>query len=151
MTSRVPRPVVYLDSSALVKLVIDEPEHESLRQHLRVMSARPASSALARVEVLRAATIARPAPDAHALAERILGRCILLAVSDQVLREAGRRASLRLRSLDAIHLATALLVGPAELITYDQRLAEAAREHGLTVAQPGVATRRGRVVHDRDG
>lgn len=148
---RAPRPATYLDASALVKLVIDEPEQDALQRHLGSRASRHVTSSLARVEVLRAVKVANPGPSALAQAERVLGRCVLIAVSDPVVRDAAQLASLRLRSLDAIHLASARSFGPDELITYDERLAEAARDLGMTVVQPGIGPRRGRVVHDRDG
>lgn len=149
--SGAPRPAIYLDASALVKLVIDEPEQDALQRHLGSRPSRHVTSALARVEVLRAAKVASPGPSAQAQAERILGRCVLIAVSDPVLRDAAQLASLRLRSLDAIHLASARSFGPHEFITYDEQLAEAARDLGMTVVQPGIEPRRGRPLHDRDG
>lgn len=139
----------YLDASALVKLVIDEPERDALREHLGMRSPRQVTSALSRVEVLRAVKVASPGPAAQAQAEQVLGRCVLVAVGDLVLRDAAQLASVRLRSLDAIHLASARTFGPDEFITYDERLAEAARDQGMTVVQPGVRPRRGRRVHDR--
>jgi predicted nucleic acid-binding protein len=145
------RSTVYLDASALVKLVVDEPERGALEDHLEMRSLRRVTSALARVQVLRAAKVASPGPEAQAQAERVLGRCVLLAVSDLVLRDAARLASLRLRSLDAIHLASARTFAPDEFVTYDERLAEAAREQGLTVVQPGIEPRQGRRLHDRAG
>jgi predicted nucleic acid-binding protein len=59
-------------------------------------------------------------------------------VSDALLRSAAALTSLEIRTLDAIHLASAGAVEPDEVATYDRRLAEAARGLGLSVSHPGV-------------
>ena len=126
---------VYLDSSAIVKLAVHEPETEALRRHLR--RRRPwVSSALARTEVLRAVWPA--GEDALAAGRRVLARCDLVRLNDRVLDRAGAMEPETLRSLDAIHLATAERLGAdlGGLITYDDRLAHAARRLGLRVSSP---------------
>jgi uncharacterized protein len=126
---------VYLDSSAIVKLAVHEPESEALRRHLR--RRRPwVSSALARTEVLRAV---RPVgEEALAAGRRVLARCDLVRLNDRVLDRAGEMAPDTWRSLDAIHLATAERLGSdlGGLVTYDDRLAHAARRLGLRVSSP---------------
>jgi uncharacterized protein len=126
---------VYLDSSAIVKLAVREPESDALRRHLR--RRRPwVSSSLARTEVLRALL---PAGDAALAAGRgVLARCDLVRVNDRVLNLAGTMQPAELRSLDAIHLATAERLGSdvSELVIYDERLAEAARQRGYRVSSP---------------
>lgn len=127
--------VWYLDSSAIVKLAVRERESEALRAFLR--RRRPlVSSALARTEVLRALM---------PLGERglkrgseVLARIELVKVSDRILDDAGRLLPESLRSLDAIHLATAKLLGPelAALVTYDERLGQAASAEGWRVEVP---------------
>lgn len=127
---------VYLDSSALVKLVIREPESEALAGHLRARPTR-VSCALARVEVLRAV---RPhGPASVTRAQRVLERVGLLRLDDDLLDAAGALEGPTLRSLDAIHLAAAAMLGDAlvELITYDVRMSQAAAQLGLAVAAPG--------------
>ena len=125
----------YLDSSALVKLAVREPESDALRRHLR--SRRPwVTSALARTELLRALL---PGGEAAVAAGRaILARCDLLRVNDRVLALAGTMQPPELRSLDAIHLATVQRVRDdiSELVIYDGRMAEAARQLGYRVASP---------------
>lgn len=127
---------VYLDSSALVKLVVLEPESNSLAAHLRQRRSRM-SCALARVEVVRAVRAhGRPAINR---AQALLARISLLRLDDALLDEAAtldRGATLR--SLDAIHLAAARALGDglAEVVTYDHRMAEAARQLGLQVVAP---------------
>lgn len=68
----------------------------------------------------------------------MLAACLLVDVTDQVLRSAASLASRELRTLDAIHLATALHIDADELVAYDRRLVRAAEREGLRVAAPGL-------------
>ena len=126
---------IYLDSSAIVKLAVLEPESGALRQYLR--RRRPwVSSSLARTEVLRALL---PGGEKAAAAGRaVLARCDLVRLSDHVLARAGMLEPQELRSLDAIHLATAERLGRdiRELVIYDERMAQAARQLGYRVSSP---------------
>lgn len=127
--------LTYLDSSAIVKLATPEPESAALRRYLR--RRRPwISSALARTEVARAL---RPA--GAAAVQRgtdVLARLELIRVSDRILQLAGALEPVELRSLDAVHLATASQLGEdlARVVTYDQRMADAAVLLGMTVVAP---------------
>jgi predicted nucleic acid-binding protein len=126
---------VYLDSSAIVKLAVREPESDALRRHLR--RRRPwVSSALARAEVLRALLPA--GTTALEAGRQVLARCDLIRVNDAVLNRAGTMLPPDLRTLDAIHLASAWRLGRdlGELVTYDERLAAAGRQAGLRVTAP---------------
>lgn len=127
---------IYLDSSAVVKLVVAEPESSALRAHLR--RRRPlVSSALARTEVLRALL---PAGEiAVSRGRDVLRRLDLVRINDRVLDAAGALEPAHVRSLDAIHLATAQLLGAdlGQVVTYDDRMADAARQLGLKTASPG--------------
>ncbi len=128
---------VYLDSSALVKLVVAEPESESLR---RFLARRPerVSSALARVEVRRAV---RPhGREAAERARRVLARIRLVRIDDGVLDAAAALDPRVLRSLDGIHLASAQALGADldDIVTYDRRMSEAAVLIGLSVRTPGL-------------
>jgi predicted nucleic acid-binding protein len=127
---------VYLDSSALVKLVIAEGESTALRRWLRRHPER-ISSALARVEVSRAVRAHGEA--AVARAKRVLARIRLVRIDDVLLETASELDTRVLRSLDAIHIASAQsLAGELEaLATYDLRMAEAATLLGLPVRAPG--------------
>ena len=128
--------MVYLDSSAIVKLVVPEPESQALRRYLTTRAER-VTSALARVEVLRALRRARGDERTLQRAEQVLERIALVAVDEPVLRSAADLEPGRLRSLDAVHLATALsLEGIDALVTYDLRLVDAAADAGLAVAMP---------------
>lgn len=127
--------LVYLDSSALVKLVVLEPESKGLARHLGERPVR-ASCALARVEVIRAVrTHGRTAVDR---ARQLLEGVSLLRLDDVLLDHAAALNGGTLRSLDAIHLAAARALGQglAEVITYDHRMADAARRLGLPVIAP---------------
>lgn len=126
---------VYLDSSALVKLVTNEPETNALRRFL-VGDQLWISSALTRVEVLRAAR--HHGRDTEERAERLLDGLDLIGLDDEVLRRAAAIDPLDVRSLDAVHLASAsLLADPnLQLVTYDRRMTEAARELGIAVVAP---------------
>jgi uncharacterized protein len=127
--------LTYLDSSAIVKLVVEEPESAALRKYLRRQ--RPCiASALAKTEVARALL-----PLGTLVQRRgaeVLSRIDLIRVSDRVLRAAGAMLPVDLRSLDAIHLATALQLGAelARVVTYDERMAQAARANGCAVVAP---------------
>ena len=130
---------VYLDTSALVKLVQREDETPALRTWLEAVrddGATPVSSALARVELLRA--VQGGGAGALSKADRLLGRLALVALDDALLDTAGRLAPrIRLRSLDAVHLASAMQVAPVTaLVTYDDRMAAVARDLLLSVASP---------------
>ena len=126
---------LYLDSSALVKLAVRETESEALRSYLR-RRRNISSSALARTEVLRALLPA--GAEAVRRGHEILRTVNLIRLSDQVLGLAGELRPSSLRSLDAIHLATAQLLEPdlAGLITYDERMTAAAVAAGFRVAGP---------------
>jgi len=129
------RRLTYIDSSAIVKLVVAEPESKVLRRYLSRRQPL-VSSALARTEVARA--LLPSGPEAVARGEDAVRRIQLLRVNDRVLSEAGRMQPAELRSLDAIHLASASQLGPSvkHIVTYDERMAEAAKAIGWSVASP---------------
>ena|SRR2546428_11236960 len=125
----------YLDSSALVKLAVREPESAALRRYIR--RRRPLiSSALARAEVSRA--LLPLGPDAVQRGHEVLGLIDLVRVNDRVLTAAGALFPADLRTLDAIHLATVQQLGAelARIVTYDERMAAAAKVLRLPVAAP---------------
>jgi predicted nucleic acid-binding protein len=128
---------VYLDSSALIKLVVLEPESAALREFLKTHALRM-SSALAEVEVPRALRRAGYGAAEGRRATEILARIALVEVDRRILRSAAALAPPGLRSLDAIHLATALSLGQdlAGIVTYDQRLSDAAIGADLAVWAP---------------
>ena len=124
----------YLDSSAAVKLAIAEPESAALRSWL--IGRALTSSVLLRVEVLRAVR-----PDGSAAvdrAQRFLRRLEFLRIGRLVIDRATSIEPLQLRTLDAIHLATAALMMDSSFafVSYDERLIRAADQLGLRVASP---------------
>jgi uncharacterized protein len=125
----------YLDSSAIVKLAVREPESDALRRYLRRRRTLM-SSALARTEVLRA--LLPGGEPALAAGRRVLSQIDLIRLNDQVLGRAGTLSPLPLRSLEAIHLTTAERLGTdlQEIISYDERMTTAAQEKGYKVATP---------------
>lgn len=130
------RRATYLDSSALVKLAVQEPESLALRRFL-ARRRLVISSALARTEVARA--LLPSGADAVRRGQDVLASVELMRINDRVLSEAGAMPPSDLRSLDAIHLASAELLGSdlGGFVTYDMRLAFAATARGLRVVQPG--------------
>ena len=128
--------LVYADSSALVKLVIDEPESDAMA---RYAADRPlATSRIALVEVSRATNVANPAPEVRVATDLLLGSCMLVDLTDLLLRSAARLASESVRTLDAVHLASALRIEADAVVAYDRRLLAAAAANGLAVASPGA-------------
>jgi hypothetical protein len=130
---------VYLDASAIVKLVVPERETDALLEALARWPDR-VSSALARVEIHRALWRAGAARALRARADAVLAALVLVRLDDQVLSRASSFRDPALRALDAIHLATALSLGddPDAFLTYDARLAVAARRQRLNVEHPGA-------------
>jgi uncharacterized protein len=130
-------PVIYLDASALAKLVLPEPESSALARFLQSWPSRTAS-VIARVELLRAAMREAQPPEVSARARAVLNHVALLPLDPAVVSAASAVEPPALRTLDAIHLATALSIreGLAGMVTYDRRLADGARRAGLTVWAP---------------
>jgi len=127
---------LYLDSSAFVKIVVNETETAAVRMYLARNGVRRVSSALLRTESLRA--VRHLGPDALATVREGLRRVDLIAIDDRILDSAGILEEQVLRTLDAIHLATAMAVGDDldAIVTYDERMVEAARLLGLSTASP---------------
>ena len=127
--------IVYLDSSALVKLIVLEPETDALLTFLR---SRPAqvTSRIASVEVARA--VARHGAVSPARAIAVLEHVTLIELDAGIADRAGSLAPGSIRSLDAIHLATAIGLRRDldAVIAYDARFAAAAEVHGLPVTAP---------------
>jgi predicted nucleic acid-binding protein len=132
--------LAYLDTSAFVKLVHREAETDALIAWLRDWPIQ-ASSRLLWVETLltvrRAATDPEAAGRAVTSATRLLENVDLIEM-DRAVAERAARLEPPIRTLDAIHLATAELLGTSlgALVTYDARLAQAARRLGVRVSSP---------------
>jgi uncharacterized protein len=123
---------LYLDASAITKLVVDERESSALER--LVAGKALATSRVAVVEVTKAVARADPGADAWG----VLSRMAFVELDADLVRLAGATGGPSLRALDAIHVASALrLVRVIEaLVTYDDRQADAARAAGLAVVQP---------------
>ncbi|HEV7216724.1 MAG TPA: type II toxin-antitoxin system VapC family toxin [Chloroflexota bacterium] len=131
--------VLYLDSSAIVKVVLPERESAALARFLPAWPLR-ASSALARVEVMRAVRRLAHAPNDLRRVEDVLQRLTLLSIDAAILEAASKLEPPLLRTLDAIHLASAAALGSnlGGFVAYDARMAEAALRMGLRVFSPGA-------------
>lgn len=130
------RVAVYLDASALVKLVVTEAESRALRAYLATTNRR-LSSRIAEVEVSRAIRrVVQPGDEAQVSA--VLSGLHLIELDARISAVAASVTPPTLRSLDAIHLASALVLREEvdALLTYDARLADAARAVGLEVVAP---------------
>ena len=130
--------MIYLDTSAMLKLVFGEDESAALRQWLGTDQgdAPLTSSDLTRVEVMRAC---HRVDVAHIpLAQTVLAQLDLVPLDRALLDAAADLPARHLRSLDALHLATAMSLGEAldVFVVYDARLREAAQDVGLPVASP---------------
>jgi hypothetical protein len=128
---------VYVDSSALLKLVLSEPERPALEQVLSRWPER-ISSVLLPIECRRIVLRAGNPPEVVDRLEKELSGVTLIRLEEAVQTLAGAIGPPRLRSLDAIHLASALSIGdyPEAFVTYDDRLADAALAVGLNVLRP---------------
>ena len=128
---------IYLDTSALVKLVVAQDESQSLRSFLSErVEDRLFSAALARTELIRA--IAPNGAQAIADARDLLSGLDTVVLTRQLLDDAGTLLPLRLRSLDAIHLVAAQRAGDTlrAVMTYDARMLSAAADLGIPTASP---------------
>jgi predicted nucleic acid-binding protein len=135
--------VLYLNASAVVKLILDEPESDPLRAYLD--GADVVSCALLLTEVPRAIWRAAARDDGLPVdlllsrAEQAIDSVALAPLDRGLLRAAGSLAEPGLRALDAIHVAAALGLLPLEaFVTYDERQAAAARLAGLRTMAPGA-------------
>ena len=128
---------VYLDASALVKLVVPEEETDALAAFLAQRPSQ-ATSVIALVEVRRAAA-RRPGVAAERV-EDVLGRISAIGLDRTTVSAAGAIGPPALRTLDAIHLASAAALGDdlEAFVTYDRRLADAARVLGIPDVAPGT-------------
>lgn len=126
----------YYDSSALVGLVVDERRSPAIRRWWSRHATGAVASQLVRTELVR--TVRRVSPTAEQAALLLLDAVNQARVTPAILDAAARLGPVSLRTLDAIHLATALDLGDdlEGFVTYDERLASAARANGLVVVRP---------------
>jgi predicted nucleic acid-binding protein len=126
--------ILYLDTSAAVKLIVLELETDALRAFLAHEKPVIVASQLIETELRRA--IRRAGVGSQALVTDFLLDIELIGFTPAIARQAGLVGDDGLRSLDAIHLASALAIGADAIATYDSRLAEAALNNGITVEAP---------------
>jgi len=126
----------YLDTSALVKLVVVEPASDALYEWLSADDRQPVASDLVRTELLRA--VRRASPDQMVRARDVLDAITLIRADTGTFERAALLDPAQLRSLDAVHLAAALELGDdlEAIVTYDDSLAEAATLNGARVVAP---------------
>jgi predicted nucleic acid-binding protein len=126
----------YLDTSALVKLVVEEDESAELRQWIALAESPLVTSDLSRTELVRAAR--RVAPSFAVEAKLVLDSLLVLTLSAATFDVAGRLGPDALRSLDAIHVASALELGDdlEGIVTYDTRMTDVARANGIVAFGP---------------
>lgn len=126
----------YLDTSALVKLVIEEAESTALADWLASAEREPVTSDLARTELLR--TVRRWAPEQAVAATQVLEVLTVLTLATSTFDAAARMEPVELHSLDALHVAAALELGDEldGFVTYDYRQADAVRAYGIAVVAP---------------
>lgn len=131
-----PKPLAYVDTSAFVKLFSNEPESAALSAAIRSDWGGVLASEIFAVEVVR--TAGRIGGSAVAHAVELLRTVVLLPLTAEIRRDAGLIGPPELRSLDAIHVATALSASEriAAVLTYDKRLASACTAVGLRVLAP---------------
>ncbi len=130
--------MIYLDSSAIVKLVRSEAETSALRAWLAKNPQPLVTSSLARTEAARALT--RSEPTALGKLSAVLATFHQKSVTDAILDAAAMLPDPYIHSLDTIHLVTAEALGTAltTFVAYDRRLAALAQKRGLLVESPGM-------------
>ena len=130
--------MIYVDTSVLLKLVkTDEAEGPALRAYLEdATEPRLVSSALLSLQARRG--VLRVRPDGLPKIDLLLADVARISITDAVIESAGLLPDPALRSLDTIHLATALLVRDDldVLLGYDDRLLAAAKDHNIRTASP---------------
>ena len=129
---------IYLDTSALAKLVVAEAESEALRNWLgRRSGAFLVTNTIGTLELQRLS--ARLSQEVLGAAVMILGRIDVVELTPASLALAAQLPPTGARTMDALHVASAALLPDLEvLLTYDQRMAQAARGYGLPVESPTV-------------
>jgi uncharacterized protein len=129
------RSTIYVDTSVLGRVILEEPDKEAIVRELTGFGRRVASRLLG-IELRRLAL----REDASEEAEQILENVVLIPIDEAVIASAERISPLTVATLDAIHLATATRLAEMDqldaLMTYDKRLAHGAEEHGLAVLAP---------------
>ena len=126
----------YLDTSAAAKLLLQEAESVALIAAINTERPMLVSSNLLETELRRMAH--RVSELTQRAVSTVLDRVELCDLTSAIHTQAGLLPGANLRSLDALHLATAISVGVDALVAYDLRLCDAARDAGLVVLTPGI-------------
>jgi len=129
---------VYFDTSALAKLVLNEPESSEMERYAENLAGQPVSSEISDVELIRA--VLRQDPSGLDTALEVLAQLVILPATESIRLRAAYLAPTSLGSLDAIHLATALeiQVDLQSIVSYDNRLCEAAGDLAIETVSPGA-------------
>lgn len=128
--------MIYMDASALVTLTIDREHSDELRRFLSKYPGIPmGSSTIGFVETVRTADKVGTFPT---LMTDLIGSCTEIVLTDEV-RDCAAQLPQRVRTLDALHIASAMSIGEflTTLVSYDTRMLEVAKSQGLPVAAPG--------------
>lgn len=128
--------MIVVDTSGLVKLLVEEPESEALELSLRRLADAGEELVISRIAGVELRRVAIRLGFGAEAATPVLAMFRMLLLTEAMMQLAGALPQPRLRTLDALHLATALAVGARGMLTYDVRLADAARAEGLTVFTP---------------
>ena len=124
----------YLDTSAALKLVLEEPESAALAEVLDAETPELVGTWLLETEMRRSAH--RVGSLTQEMVSEVLQAVALYELPASVFREAGLLAGPRLRSLDALHLASAVRIGIEQVVSYDERMTRSATELGISVLAP---------------
>lgn len=127
------QPLVYVDTSAAASLLKTEAQSLALKEWLVNSKSPLSSSALLETELRR---VAMRTGASQARATAILTRIAQVQMDQPILRSAGQLSGPFLRSLDAIHIQTAMTIGARAVLTYDKRMMEAAEYFGIEVLAP---------------
>jgi predicted nucleic acid-binding protein len=129
------RSSVYIDTSVLGRVILEEPDKKAIQRDIATFD-RSVASRLLRVELLRVGRRENALEEAG----QILDNVLLIPLDEEILAAAETISPATVGTLDAIHLATAVRLAEDgnldAIMTYDKRLADGAREHGLTVLSP---------------
>lgn len=138
MSAEFKRRALYIDASALVKLVLSEPESAAVEA--LASTSQLFSSAIVTVETHRAILVAGGGDALRARADAVIATVALVEVTEPIRAAAASAEPQLLRTLEAIHLASALGLGDQldAMLVYDRRLSEAAVQAGLIVSAPGT-------------
>lgn len=129
--------MIYLDTTALTKLVAADPQTPALIEYLRTAAGGWFTCALTRLDLIRASAAIHP--DAEARARTVLASCDIVAVTDRLLDAAAILRPSPSATVNALHVAAAASAGARlhSLLTYDADLAADAGAHHITVRSPG--------------